>query len=90
MAMTTRDRKAEEEGLRPIHPVRAWLLKIWGPADAWDNPLVGTKHDPALKQRRDLEKHHERHVHKDEMRRARLEEAMRSLPEHEQQNIPEA
>ena len=33
---------------RYIHPVKATLLRIWGPADSWDNPLSGTRYDPAL------------------------------------------
>jgi len=32
--------------------LKAMLLKVWGPADSWDNPLVGTRYDPALAQQR--------------------------------------
>jgi len=28
------------------------LLRIWGPSDSWDNPLVGTRYDPALRTKR--------------------------------------
>jgi hypothetical protein len=48
-------RHPEDESLRPINPFRAMLLKVWGPADSWDNPLTGTKYDPVLKQRRQHE-----------------------------------
>ncbi len=33
---------------RPINKVQATLLRVWGPADSWDNPLTGTRYDPAL------------------------------------------
>ena len=35
-----------DEGFLPMSPVRAALLRVWGPADSWDNPLAGTKYDP--------------------------------------------
>lgn len=45
--MSFRRKVAPEEEFLPINHVRAVLLRIWGPADSWDNPLVGTKYDPA-------------------------------------------
>jgi hypothetical protein len=27
---------------------------IWGPAQSWDNPLMGTLFDPVVKQHREL------------------------------------
>jgi hypothetical protein len=45
-------RTAEDEGLKPIGRVQGALLRIWGPADSWDNPLVGTRYDPALRNKR--------------------------------------
>ena len=48
---------------REINPVRAALLRIWGPAESWDNPLTGTKYDPALRatrQHESLERRRER------------------------------
>ena len=44
-----------EQEFRPMHPMRAALLRIWGPADSWDNPLTGTKYDPALRAQRQHE-----------------------------------
>ena len=38
-----------EHELRQMNPVRAALLRVWGPAESWDNPLTGTKYDPALR-----------------------------------------
>lgn len=40
--------RTSDAEFRPISPVRAALLRIWGPADSWDNPLTGTRYDPAL------------------------------------------
>lgn len=39
-----------------INPVYAELLRVFGPPDTPDNPLVGTKYDPRLALRRDHEK----------------------------------
>jgi hypothetical protein len=53
--MQLRRRPAEDEGLKPIGRLEGTLLRIWGPADSWDNPLVGTKYDPALQAKRQHE-----------------------------------
>jgi hypothetical protein len=38
---------SDNDGLIPIGRLRGTLLRIWGPADSWDNPLAGTRYDPA-------------------------------------------
>ena len=59
MTMQLHRRPAEDdEGLKPIGRVQGTLLRIWGPADSHDNPLVGTRYDPvrqAQRQHEDLE-----------------------------------
>lgn len=45
-------KSSNDEGLKPIGRLRGILLRIWGPADSWDNPLVGTRYDPALRNKR--------------------------------------
>jgi hypothetical protein len=50
--MIFRPSRTESEGLKPINPIRARLLMVWGPAEAWDNPLSGTKYDPRIRQRK--------------------------------------
>lgn len=37
---------------KSISPVRAFLIRAFGPADSWDNPLVGTKYDSRLAEHR--------------------------------------
>jgi hypothetical protein len=54
--------------VRHINPVRAHLLQVFGPADSWDSPLVGTKYDPVIRQHRQ----HEQQVAK-EARKAKRE-----------------
>jgi hypothetical protein len=49
-----------EEGLEHINPTKGQLLKILGPADGWDNPLVGTQYDPVARQKIETERQHER------------------------------
>ena len=34
-------RRPAPDGLRHITRVQAWLLRMFGPGDSWDNPLVG-------------------------------------------------
>jgi hypothetical protein len=62
-----------EEGLEHINPIKAQLLKIFGPADGWDNPLVGTQYDPVFRQKIETERQHERWAHQDERRHAHPE-----------------
>jgi hypothetical protein len=88
--MKTRDKQATEEGLRPINPIRARLLKIWGPADSWDNPLVGTKYDPVVKQHREQEHRAERRAHREQRRRAREEHGLTVAQENEEHYTPDA
>lgn len=52
-------RQADDQ-YEPISRWQAMLLRIWGPADGWDNPLVGTKYDPALRTQRQHQKLEER------------------------------
>jgi hypothetical protein len=76
--MRMREKYDAEPGLRPMSSGRALLLKIWGPAESWDNPLMGTRFDPVVRQHRDQARRAEhearreqrRQVH-DEHRRAR-------------------
>jgi len=52
-----------EHDREPIGRVQAALLRVWGPADSWDNPLAGTKYDPvhqAERQHASLEHRRER------------------------------
>src|SRR6476659_11291322 len=49
-----------EPGLEHINPIKAQLLKILGPADGWDNPLVGTQYDPVVRQKIETERQHQR------------------------------
>ena len=48
------------EELEHIHPVRAFLLKIFGPAEGRGDPLAGTQHDPVVQQKIETEQQHER------------------------------
>jgi hypothetical protein len=59
-----------EEGLEHINPVRGQLLKIFGPADGWDNPLIGTQYDPVVRQKIATERRHERLARHEERRHA--------------------
>ena len=68
-----------EPGLEHINPIKGQLLKILGPADGWDNPLVGTQYDPVVRQKIETERQHERWARQDarrhghpELRHARL------------------
>lgn len=33
---------------RSIGRTQAILIKLYGPAESWDHPLIGTKYDPRL------------------------------------------
>jgi len=50
---------------------RALLLWICGPAESWDNPLMGTRYDPRIRQHRDQARHAERRARHLQRRRAR-------------------
>jgi hypothetical protein len=73
--VTGRENAGEAAGAEAarINPVRAWALKVWGPADSWDNPLSGTRYDPVVQQHRDEERRHERAEQRTARRRARRE-----------------
>src|SRR4029453_15936930 len=49
-----------EAGLEHINPIKAQLLKIFGPADGRGNPLVGTQYDPVVRQEIETERRAER------------------------------
>jgi hypothetical protein len=84
--MKSPDKKVDEQGLRYISPIRAWLLRILGPADTWDNPLVGTKYDPVVKQHRELERQAERCAHHEQHRHGREEHGVTDAPENPEHN----
>ena len=62
-----------EEGLEHINPIKAQLLKIFGPADGRGNPLVGTQYDPVVRQKIETERRHERWARQEERRDAHAE-----------------
>jgi hypothetical protein len=37
---------------KTISRMHAFLIRLLGPADSWDNPLMGTKYDPRLAEHR--------------------------------------
>lgn len=79
---------AEDEGLKPIGRVQGTLLRIWGPSDSWDNPLVGTRYDPALRNKRqhdDLEHRRQRW----QQRKQRWDERLHGHPASDRQPAPE-
>ena len=57
-----------EQGLEHINPIKAQLLKIFGPADGRGNPLVGTQYDPVVRQKIETERQHERWARQDARR----------------------
>ncbi len=57
-----------EPGLEHINPIKAQLLKIFGPADGRGNPLVGTQYDPVVRQEIETERRHERWARQDARR----------------------
>jgi len=52
--MSTPEREESEQFI-PISRLKAFALRLWGPADSHDNPLYGTKYDPRLRQQRQHE-----------------------------------
>ena len=62
-----------QPGLEHINPIKGQLLKILGPADGWDNPLVGTQYDPVVRQKIETERQHERWARHDARRDAHAE-----------------
>jgi hypothetical protein len=78
-----------EEDLRHINPVRARLLMIWGPAEGWGNPLVGTQYDPVIRQKIEIERRHERQTRREERHRAHLVRRA-THPEREEHCTPDA
>jgi hypothetical protein len=54
--------------VRHINPVQARLLQLLGPADSWDNPLAGTKYDPATRQHEQQDRRHAKQARKAQRR----------------------
>jgi hypothetical protein len=52
MGMKLQHQPNPDQEFRYINPFQAALLRVWGPAESWDNPLTGTKYDPLLRARR--------------------------------------
>ena len=50
--MTAMTYPAHLQPTRSISRTQALLIRLLGPADSWDNPLVGTKYDPRLAEHR--------------------------------------
>ena len=63
-----------EPGLEHINPIKAQLLKIFGPADGRGNPLVGTQYDPVVRQKIETERQHERWARQDARRHGHPED----------------
>jgi hypothetical protein len=40
----------------PISRIKAWALRIWGPANSPENPLTGTRFDPVFLEHKDEER----------------------------------
>ncbi len=50
--MTAMTYPAHLQPTRSISRTQVFLIHLLGPADSWDNPLIGTKYDPRLTQHR--------------------------------------
>jgi hypothetical protein len=57
----------------PGNPIKGQLLKILGPADGWDNPLVGTQYDPVVRQKIETKRQHKRWARHEARRDAHAE-----------------
>jgi len=70
---------------RSISRAQLFLIHVFGPADSWDNPLVGTQYDPRLGEHRQREAVARRRARAAEraLRRdkAAFRPALRSLPQ---------
>jgi hypothetical protein len=71
MDMSKREERISGPQTRPISWLRARALTIWGPAQSWDNPLMGTRYDPVLKQRRELARREARRARRETRREQR-------------------
>lgn len=64
-------KRDRDQNLKPIKRLHAWALMLWGPANSWDGPLVGTRFDPVLRQQAETARRREREVKRlDRLRRA--------------------
>jgi len=75
MDMSKRDERTSDRELRPIGWVRAHALMIWGPAQSWDNPLMGTRYDPVLRQDQLRARHARREARREGREQRRLDRA---------------
>lgn len=89
MTLKTREICASEPPLRQLSWGRALLLKIWGPAESWDNPLTGTRFDPQVRQRRDQVRRAERRARRARRRRAREEHRLARVEELTEHHTPD-
>lgn len=62
-ALAAEDRSSREDRINPVY---AALLRVFGPPDSPDNPLLGTKYDPRLAAQREREKFTRRRIKVDE------------------------
>jgi hypothetical protein len=88
MTMQLHRKPIQDEGLKPISRLQGTLLRIWGPADSHDNPLVGTKYDPV----RQVQRQHddlEYRRHRSEERKQRRDLRLHGLPPSERPCAPE-
>jgi hypothetical protein len=75
MDMSKRDERISETELRPISWLRAHALMIWGPAQSWDNPLMGTRYDPVRRQHQDRARRAYREARREGREQRRLDRA---------------
>ena len=59
-----------EEELEHINPIKARLLKIFGPAEGRGDPLAGTQYDPIVRQKIETEQQHDRWARHEARRQA--------------------
>ena len=75
MDMSKRDERNPDPELRPIGWLRAHALMIWGPAQSWDNPLMGTRYDPVLRQAQGRARRGRREARREHRAQRRLDRA---------------
>ena len=75
MDMGKREERISDTELRPISWFRAHALMIWGPAQSWDNPLMGTRYDPVLRQHQGQARRARREARREGREQRRLDRA---------------
>ena len=73
-----------------IGRLRAWALEIWGPAESWDHPLVGTEFDPALRHRMAERRRDEREARRSRHRQARRDKRYQAAHVPDEHCTPDA